>query len=172
VEVVRLITGVANGRGLKLQSWMDQNLPNGLRGDPGRLRQVLINLIGNAVKFSNDGSIYLRVFLVHDDESSVEVRFEIQDKGIGIAPETLKKLFSPFTQADGSTTRKYGGTGLGLAISKALVHQMDGEIGANSVLGEGSTFWFNAKFGKTQPAETAESDRPVADRLPHGRGSV
>ena len=104
------------------------------------------------MKFSNEGSISVRVLVLGDDESSVQIRFEIQDKGIGIAPETLKKLFSPFTQADGSSTRKYGGTGLGLAISKALVHQMDGEIGANSKLGEGSTFWFTARFLK-QPAK-------------------
>jgi signal transduction histidine kinase len=147
-DVARIVATEAARRGLELKLRMDENVPLGLRGDPGRLRQVLLNLVGNAVKFSNEGSISVRVLVLGDDESSVQIRFEIQDKGIGIAPETLKKLFSPFTQADGSSTRKYGGTGLGLAISKALVHQMDGEIGANSRLGEGSTFWFNAKFEK------------------------
>jgi signal transduction histidine kinase len=147
-DVARIVATEAARRGLELKLRMDENVPLGLRGDPGRLRQVLLNLVGNAVKFSNEGSISVRVLVLGDDESSVQIRFEIQDKGIGIAPETLKKLFSPFTQADGSSTRKYGGTGLGLAISKALVHQMDGEIGANSKLGEGSMFWFNAKFEK------------------------
>ena len=147
-DVARIVATEAARRGLELKLRMDENVPLGLRGDPGRLRQVLLNLVGNAVKFSNEGSISVRVLVLGDDESSVQIRFEIQDKGIGIAPETLKKLFSPFTQADGSSTRKYGGTGLGLAISKALVHQMDGEIGANSKLGEGSMFWFTAKFEK------------------------
>jgi signal transduction histidine kinase len=147
-DVVRIVATEAARRGLALELRMDENVPLGLRGDPGRLRQVLLNLVGNAVKFSNEGSISVKVLVLGDDESSIQIRFEIQDKGIGIAPETLKKLFSPFTQADGSSTRKYGGTGLGLAISKALVLQMDGEIGANSKLSEGSTFWFTAKFGK------------------------
>ncbi len=150
-DVGRIVATEAARRGLALELGMDENLPLGLRGDPGRLRQVLLNLVGNAVKFSNEGSISVKLLVLGDDESSVQIRFEIHDKGIGIAPETLKKLFSPFTQADGSSTRKYGGTGLGLAISKALVHQMDGEIGANSKLGEGSTFWFTARFDK-QPA--------------------
>jgi two-component system sensor histidine kinase/response regulator len=151
-DVGRIVATEAARRGLALELGMDENLPLGLRGDPGRLRQVLLNLVGNAVKFSNEGSISVKLLVLGDDESSVQIRFEIHDKGIGIAPETLKKLFSPFTQADGSSTRKYGGTGLGLAISKALVHQMDGEIGANSKLGEGSTFWFSARFLK-QPGK-------------------
>jgi signal transduction histidine kinase len=147
-DAVRLMTGLAKNRGLEVGLKIDQNVPRSLRGDPGRLRQVLINLIGNAVKFSNQGGILVHASRILEDHAEVWVRFEIQDQGIGIAPETLKKLFSPFTQADGSTTRKYGGTGLGLAISKALVHKMSGEIGAHSASGKGSTFWFTARFEK------------------------
>jgi signal transduction histidine kinase len=150
-DALRLLKAQAHDRGLELRLCVDKRIPKCLQGDPGRLRQVLLNLIGNAVKFSNQGGISIQVLLVSSEEAAAQVRFEIQDKGIGIAPETLKKLFSPFTQADGSTTRKYGGTGLGLAISKALVHQMHGEIGAASTPGEGSTFWFTAKFDKQKP---------------------
>jgi signal transduction histidine kinase/CheY-like chemotaxis protein len=146
----RILAEQAHARGLELVSWIDDNVPHGLRGDPGRLRQVLVNLIGNAIKFSHQGDILFHVALEREQGRQVWVRFEVTDNGIGIAPETLAKLFQPFTQADGSTTRKYGGTGLGLAISKALVQQMHGEIGANSTLGEGSTFWFTAQFEKQE----------------------
>jgi signal transduction histidine kinase len=167
-DVVRIVATEADRRGLELKLRVDGNVPLGLRGDPGRLRQVLLNLVGNAVKFSSEGSVSVKALLLGDDQSSVQVRFEIQDKGIGIAPETLKKLFSPFTQADGSSTRKYGGTGLGLAISKALVQQMDGEIGANSKLGEGSTFWFTAKFIKQPGKQPGTQGAPqIHNQLPH-----
>jgi signal transduction histidine kinase len=140
----------AHARGLELVTWIDDDVPKALRGDPGRLRQVLVNLIGNAIKFSHQGDILLHVALKQVCAKQVWVRFEITDKGLGIVPETLKKLFSPFTQADGSITRKYGGTGLGLAISKGLVQGMNGEIGADSSFGEGSTFWFTAEFEKQE----------------------
>jgi signal transduction histidine kinase/CheY-like chemotaxis protein len=146
----RALAEQAHAGGLELVSWIDDDVPQGLQGDPGRLRQVLINLIGNAIKFSHQGDILFHVSLEREDGQQVWVRFEVKDQGIGIAPETLTKLFLPFTQADGSTTRKYGGTGLGLAISKALVQQMNGEIGARSTLGEGSTFWFTSKFEKQE----------------------
>jgi signal transduction histidine kinase/DNA-binding response OmpR family regulator len=146
----RTLAEQAHARGLELVSWIDDDVPQGLRGDPGRLRQVLVNLIGNAIKFSHQGDILFHVSLEREDGQQVWVRFEVTDQGIGVAPETLKKLFTPFTQADGSTTRKYGGTGLGLAISKALVQKMNGEIGARSTLGAGSTFWFTAKFEKQE----------------------
>ncbi len=149
-DSVRLLAENAHSRGLELVSWIDDDVPLGVRGDPGRLRQVLVNLIGNAVKFSQEGDLLVHVSLERDEGAHVWIRFEVTDHGIGIAPETLKKLFTPFTQADGSTTRKYGGTGLGLAICKALVHKMHGKIGATSTLGAGSKFWFTARFEKLE----------------------
>ena len=130
-----------------------------LQGDPGRLRQVLVNLIGNAIKFSDHGDIQIHASSKPVAGSRTRVRFEVKDQGIGIAAEKLGKLFAPFTQADSSTTRKYGGTGLGLAISKALVKQMHGEIGAVSAPGEGSTFWFTAEFD-----QQVHSMRPLESR--------
>ena len=149
-DSVRLLGERADAQGLELASWIDDQVPLNIRGDPGRLRQVLVNLLGNAVKFSQRGDVLVQVSLEREQGSRVWIRFEVKDQGIGIAPETIDKLFAPFTQADGSTTRKYGGTGLGLAISKALVHQMKGGIGATSALGEGSTFWFTAEFEKQE----------------------
>jgi signal transduction histidine kinase/CheY-like chemotaxis protein len=149
-DSVFLLAEQAQRRGLELVSWIDENVPLGVRGDPGRLRQVLVNLLGNAVKFSDHGEILLRVSLQREDATHAWIRIEVKDRGIGIAPETLKNLFEPFTQADGSTTRKYGGTGLGLAICKALVHRMGGEIGVDSTPGEGAAFWFTAKFEKQE----------------------
>jgi signal transduction histidine kinase/CheY-like chemotaxis protein len=149
-DSVRLLAEQARAQGLELVAWIDDEVPQGLRGDPGRLRQVLVNLVGNAIKFSKQGDVVVRASREREDERHVLIRFEVQDQGIGIAPATLAKLFAPFTQADGSTTRKYGGTGLGLAISKALVQKMNGEIGAKSGLGEGSTFWFTARFEKQE----------------------
>ncbi len=151
-DSVRLLADHAHTRGLELVSWVDDDVPLGVRGDPGRLRQVLVNLIGNAVKFSHEGDILVHVSKEREEAPHVWIRFEIEDKGIGIAPDTLKKLFAPFTQADSSTTRRYGGTGLGLAISKALVHMMHGDIGARSTQQVGSTFWFTAEFEKQSHA--------------------
>jgi signal transduction histidine kinase/CheY-like chemotaxis protein len=150
-DAVRLLGGQAQTRGLELTTWIKNDVPQDVRGDPGRLRQVLVNLVGNAIKFSQKGEILVKVSLEREAVQHVWIRFEVKDSGIGIAPETLKKLFAPFTQADGSITRKYGGTGLGLAISKALVHRMNGEIGATSTPGAGSTFWFTAQFERQLP---------------------
>jgi signal transduction histidine kinase len=154
---IRLLSAEAQKRGLELQFSIGEEVPLRLRGDPGRVRQVLINLIGNAIKFSHRGCVSARILLVRQDETDAWVRFEIEDEGIGIAPEILARLFRPFTQADGSTTRRYGGTGLGLAISKSLVQRMNGEIGANSGIGAGSTFWFTAKFEKQHSPEAEAS---------------
>ncbi len=131
-------------KALLLETSIDTGLPNPLRGDARRLRQVLDNLISNAIKFTNQGRVWLRASRVRSDKDEVVVRFEVQDTGIGIPPEVQGKLFQPFAQADSSTS--YGGTGLGLAISAQIVEQMGGVIGVNSEAGKGSTFFFTVRF--------------------------
>ena len=128
-------------------------LPPNLYGDPTRLQQALLNYATNAVKFTEAGNITLRSLRLEESADSLLVRFEVSDTGIGIPPETLPRLFNAFEQADNSTTRKYGGTGLGLAITKRLAELMGGEVGAESAVGKGSTFWFTARLVKRQPGE-------------------
>jgi two-component system, sensor histidine kinase and response regulator len=125
-------------------------LPASARGDQTRLTQALLNLVGNAVKFTERGSVRLTARVQEEDDSGLMVRFEVQDTGVGIPAEALDKLFRPFEQADASTTRRFGGTGLGLAISKRLVEMMGGEIGVSSTPGVGSTFWFTARVGRSR----------------------
>jgi CheY-like chemotaxis protein len=144
-----LLSRSAQEKGLEVTCRVQPTVPMTLRGDAGRLRQILANLGGNAVKFTNRGEVQIQVSVEIEAEKSMMIRFSVSDSGIGIPADRLPDLFTPFTQADGSTTRKYGGTGLGLAISRQLAQMMGGNIGAESVEGVGSTFWFTARFEKT-----------------------
>jgi len=145
---LQLLVEQAHGKGLDLTAFIERDVFTALRGDPGRLRQVLANLLSNAVKFTAGGEVVLAVLAAGETATHAELRFEVRDTGIGISPETQTQLFTEFTQADSSTTRRYGGTGLGLAICKRLVRLMQGQIGVNSAAGNGSIFWFTVKLAK------------------------
>ena len=167
-EAIDLVVIRAMEKGLELITHIDPNTPLRLRGDPGRLRQVLINLLNNAIKFTEEGEIVLRIFPEKNDGETAVLRFEIQDTGIGIPADRLDCLFEPFTQVDASTTRKYGGTGLGLAICKQLVELMGGIIGVQSKEGKGTTFFFSLPFAVQQEEGETVSSRPAAGSL-HGK---
>ena len=157
-NAVGMLEHDATQKGLKLAVDLPADLATRpLKGDPLRLGQILLNLVGNAVKFTECGEVTLRARLVSETQNTLQVRFEIADSGIGITPEAQTRLFQSFEQADNSMTRKYGGTGLGLAISKRLVQLMGGEIGVDSVPGRGSIFWFELVLKKREP----DSDLPA-----------
>ncbi|MEI6705485.1 MAG: response regulator, partial [Deltaproteobacteria bacterium] len=154
-DTAEMLATRASQAGLELICRIDPDVPIYLKGDPGRLRQIITNLTGNSIKFTLQGEVVIRAQLESESDDSVVVRFEISDTGIGIPANRIDALFSPFTQVDGSTTRKYGGTGLGLAICKQLTELMGGKIGIESVEGQGSTFWFTVQFGKLTMADQA-----------------
>ena len=166
-DTLTLLALQARDKGVKLSSTIDPEVPTALRGDAGRLRQIIINLIGNAIKFTAKGIVTLQIRKDCEDEHSVTLRFIVCDSGIGIPADKLEHIFEPFTQADSSTTRKYGGTGLGLPICKRLAELMGGSIGAESAESAGSTFWFTVAMRK-QTETSLQDGRKVGG----GRSSI
>ncbi|PPT09788.1 sensor histidine kinase [Geitlerinema sp. FC II] len=150
-DVLDVMATQAEEKNLELATLLDRDVPRHLRGDPARLRQILLNLVGNAIKFTAQGEVVVQAAVKDETPEAATIRFAVRDTGIGISKEGQTKLFQSFSQVDTSTTREYGGTGLGLAIAKQLVQLMDGEIGVESVEGIGSIFWF------TVPLELADS---------------
>ena len=152
-------------KGLDLHNLVSPAVPKQLRGDSGRIRQILLNLISNALKFTSEGRVEVLLSVEGETASGVELRIEIRDTGIGMSPETQREIFSPFAQADASTTRRYGGTGLGLSITKQLVEMMNGKIGFESELGRGTRFWLTLPLQRAQSMErlslvTASAESP------------
>ena len=188
-EAATILSAGAREKGLALDVEVDPAVPSRALGDPTRLRQVLINLVGNAVKFTPSGRVSIRATLDAPRETPEDggagtgatVRFAVTDTGVGIPPDRLDRLFRSFSQADASTTRRYGGTGLGLAICKRLAEMMGGRVGVESAEGRGSTFWFTARLGRaapgdrplqTAPAPVPAAASPPADPVPAARGRV
>lgn len=166
-EVTDLLALKAHEKGLEYVAVIQPDVPSLLCGDPGRLRQILVNLVGNAIKFTEEGEVTIRVNLDDEDTNHVTIRFSVTDTGIGILPMDTDRLFKSFSQVDSSTTRKFGGTGLGLAISRQLAELMGGRIGVESQEGKGSTFWFTAIFKKQPEWDKAEISVPEDIRKKH-----
>jgi len=166
-DVARLIALQAHAKGLEISAQVDPSLPDAVIGDPGRVRQILLNLGSNAVKFTEQGEVALSLQVEHCDAQQVVVRCTVRDTGIGIPADRLDKLFKPFSQVDSSMTRRFGGTGLGLSIARSLVELMDGQIHAESVVGKGSTFSFSAKF-EVRARAVEQGTRVIATELIKG----
>ena len=164
-EAAKLIAPKADEKDLELGVMVDPQMPTRVRGDPGRIRQILINMLGNAVKFTDAGEVILRVQKESEHGTAVGVRFEVTDTGIGIDAAQQSRLFESFIQADASTTRRFGGTGLGLAICKKLAERMGGQVGVRSEAGKGSTFWFalTLETGAVRPGRPAPSHAALQD---------
>jgi len=164
-EVLEILAERAKSKGLELISVIDASTPQELRGDPSRIRQILFNLIGNAIKFTEQGEVVVNVSVTEEQSESSRLQVSIRDTGIGLSPEAQDRIFESFTQADGSTTRKFGGTGLGLAICKQLVTLMNGGIGVTSQKGQGSTFWFTIPvLSRSSPATSTMPQSPLQGR--------
>ncbi len=155
--VASIMAQKAESKKLELACMIYHNVPSRLRGDPGRLRQVLVNLVGNAIKFTAQGEVVIRVMVEEEYEDHARLLFTVNDSGIGIPKDRMEAVFDRFIQVDSSTTRQYGGSGLGLSISKQLVTMMNGAIGVESEVGKGSTFWFTASFEKMAPILEADA---------------
>jgi signal transduction histidine kinase/integral membrane sensor domain MASE1 len=176
--VAELLAPRAAEKGIELAVTWPSSVPQAVTGDGGRIRQVLLNLAGNAVKFTSHGHVRIRVGCAERYADSALVRISVEDSGIGIPEDVQKSLFGKFTQADTSITRQFGGTGLGLAISRELVHLMGGQVGFKSSLGKGSTFWFSLRLPVRRPHDAEEWQLPadarllIADPQPMSRGSI
>jgi two-component system sensor histidine kinase/response regulator len=157
-DIHTVYTPQAEGKGIAMHFDIANDIPVAICGDPNRLRQIMANLLGNAIKFTNQGRILARVRIASEDNQAVMLRFEVHDTGIGISREARGRIFEAFSQADDSTTRKYGGTGLGLAISKQLVELMGGSIGVENARHQGSVFWFTVAFDKRRVDPDAPGD--------------
>jgi PAS domain S-box-containing protein len=176
-DMAKLLAARAQEKGLELTVFVDPSLPHWVVGDPVRLRQVLTNLTGNAIKFTEKGEVIVHARAEREDEEKVWVRFEVRDTGIGIPPEARERIFEAFGQADGSTTRKFGGTGLGLTISRRLIEMMGGTLDLDSEVGRGSTFWFTLPLIKARRVEQGFEPHPglrgktvlIADDSPTNR---
>jgi len=177
-DIDNVFSPQAEAKGLRLELDVDQRTPLGVFGDPNRLRQVIFNLLGNAIKFTDGGQITVKVMVAREDAQSVALRFEVRDTGIGVSAEARARIFDSFSQADGSTTRKHGGTGLGLAISKQLVELMGGTIGVEHALTQGSIFWFAVNFDKRRvdiddPSTATQGIRAlIVDEHPASRAAL
>ena len=164
-SIIDILAMQARANDVELCVEVDPRLPQWMMGDPQRIRQCLLNLIGNAVKFSCQGRVIVRVSAACEFAGGLQTRFEVIDTGVGISPEMLTNLFQPFVQADSSSTREFGGTGLGLSIVRRLVELMDGDLGASSVLGQGSTFWFALPL-RNAPPRAVEPAPPKMTEVP------
>ena len=160
-DTLQTLAARASEKGLELVLARAGDVPRALKGDPLRLRQVLVNLIGNAMKFTEDGEVVVNTSAITVDETHARIEFSVRDTGIGISEQYVGQLFSEFTQADGSTTRKYGGTGLGLTISKRLVNMMGGDISVESEVGVGTTFRFDVVLERADPADIRHREHVV-----------
>ena len=157
-DIVTLHSLKAEQQSVSLLQKIDKTLPDFVMGDPTRMRQVIVNLVSNALKFTEQGTVTIGVDVLRLSDDTIELKISVTDTGIGISSRAQKTLFNAFTQADGSTTRKYGGTGLGLAIVSQLIELMDGALGVDSIEGEGSTFWFTANFECSEHSEKDVSE--------------
>jgi len=170
---VALLAPRAQSKNIELTHSIDENISGKLVGDPSRVRQILLNLLSNAVKFTDKGEVSLEVRKISETDAEVGLRFSVHDTGVGISENVQKKLFHSFTQADASTTRKFGGTGLGLAICRKLAELMGGSVGLTSILGKGSTFWFTLQLARQKASVLPANGTPAAiEHLKHALAAL